>query len=254
MQSKRISFTNNTLGWKKTLMMSAVAGSLLVLSGCVTTGSSMLSGNGNGATADPRLTQGNDAKFFSRSGYQACAAGAAAGMLGCAITNPGNRTQCMIIAGLGACGVAMGANFYLDQRRSEYANTSERLEAMSADIQADTRNVIARTETAREVMEEDKARIERIQTDMAAQQLDQAAAERELAAIDSNIDILRRELANMRKKADGYQEVAAAERAEASPAEMASIEQDIDLMNQQVLALQQEVDELYNMRSAITLG
>lgn len=160
----------------------------------------------------------------------------------------------MIIAGLGACGVAMGANYYLDQRRSEYANTSERLEAMSADIQEDTRNVIARTETVREVMEEDKARIQRIQTDMEAQQLDQAAAERDLAAIDSNIGILRRELANMRKKADSYQEVAAAERVEASPAEMARVEQDIDVMNQQVLALQQEVDELYNMRSAITLG
>ncbi|EHK60305.1 hypothetical protein P8S55_04710 [Halomonas sp. M1] len=254
MQSNQMSFKARTLSLKKALMMSAVAGSMLVLSGCVTTGSSMLSGNGSNAAADPRLTQGSDAQFFSRSGYQACAAGAAAGMLGCAITNPSNRTQCMIIAGLGACGVAMGANYYLDQRRSEYANTSERLEAMSADIQEDTRNVIARTETVREVMEEDKARIQRIQTDMEAQQLDQAAAERDLAAIDSNIGILRRELANMRKKADSYQEVAAAERVEASPAEMARVEQDIDVMNQQVLALQQEVDELYNMRSAITLG
>lgn len=254
MQSKRISFKTSTLSWKKVQMMIAVAGSLIALSGCAATGSSLLSSNSDGTAADPRLTQGSEAKFFSRSGYQACAAGAATGLIGCALTNPSNKTQCMIIAGLGACGVAMGTNFYLDQRRSEYANTSERLEAMSADIQEDTRNVIARTETAREVMEEDKARIQRIQTAMVAQQLDQEAAERDLAAIDSNIGILRRELANMRKKAEGYQEVAVAEREEASPEEMASIEQDINVMNQQVLALQQEVDELYNMRSAITLG
>ena len=160
----------------------------------------------------------------------------------------------MIVAGLGACGVAMGANFYLDQRRSEYANTSERLDAMSADIQEDTRNVIARTETAQAVMQEDKSRLQRIQQEMETQQLDQEAAKDDLAAIDSNIEILRRDLVNMNKKSDEYQAVAAAEQGEASPEEMARIEQDIDVMNQQVLALQQEVDDLYNMRSAITLG
>jgi len=160
----------------------------------------------------------------------------------------------MIVAGLGACGVAMGANFYLDQRRSEYANASERLDAMSADIQEDTRNVIARTETAQAVMQEDKSRLQRIQQEMETQQLDQEAAKDDLAAIDSNIEILRRDLVNMNKKSDEYQAVAAAEQGEASPEEMARIEQDIDVMNQQVLALQQEVDDLYNMRSAITLG
>lgn len=254
MQRKKFSFKTSTSAWKKTLMMSVAAGSMLVISGCATTGSLLLSGNDSGSAADPRLTQGSEAKFFSRSGYQACAAGAATGMIGCALTNPSNKTQCMIVAGLGACGVAMGANFYLDQRRSEYANTSERLDAMSADIQEDTRNIIARTETAREVMEEDKSRIQRIQHEMEAQQLDQEAAKRELAGIDSNIEILRRELTNMRKKAQGYQEVAAAEQAEASSDEIARIEQNIEEMNQQVFALQQEVDDLYNMRSAITLG
>lgn len=254
MKSKNGSTKSIKFGWKKALVVTAAAGSMLILSGCVTTGSSLLSGNSSGSPADPRLTQGNDAQFFSRSGYQACAAGAAAGLLGCALTNPGNKTQCMIVAGIGACGVAMGANYYLDQRRSEYANTSERLEAMSADIQEDTRKVAARTETAREVMQEDEARLQRIQREIETQQLDQATAERDLAAIDGNIGILRRELVNMRNKAEEYQEVADAERVEASPEEIARIEQDIDLMNQQVLALQQEVDDLYNMRSAITLG
>ncbi|UYV17980.1 hypothetical protein K1Y77_10785 [Halomonas qaidamensis] len=254
MQHTSISSKSQSLSLKKVLMATAIASSLLVLSGCATTGSSLLSNNSNGASADPRLTQSNDAKFFSRSGYQACAAGAAVGMLGCAITNPGNKTQCMIVAGLSACGVAMGANYYLDQRRSEYANTAERLDAMSADIQEDTRKIIARTDTVRDVMQEDKSRIQRIQNEMETQQLDREAANRELAGIDSNIDILRREVANMNKKSAEYQEVADAERSEASPEEMQRIEQDINLMNQKVLALQQEVDELYNMRSAITLG
>lgn len=239
---------------KKLLVGSAVAGALL-LTGCANTGSSML-GNSNGSAraADPRLTQGNDAQFFSKSGFQACAAGAAVGVTACMLSGTSNRAQCAIIAGLGACGVAMGANFYLDQRRNEYASTTERLEVMSQDIQADTQKVIARTETARQVMADDRARIERLETEIAEQRVNQEAAQRELAAIDGNLSILRRDLSNMQRTVSEYEEVAQLERQDASPEEISKIDSEIGAMNQQVLALQQEVDDLYSMRSAITLG
>ncbi|MDX5377623.1 MAG: hypothetical protein LPK08_08935 [Halomonas sp.] len=236
--------------FKKLLLGTAIAGAVF-LTGCATTGSTML---GTEQSADPRLTQGNDAQFFSKSGFQACAAGAAIGVAGCMLSGSSNRTQCAVIAGLGACGVAMGANFYLDQRRSEYASTTERLGVMSQDIQEDTQRVIARTETARQVMAEDRARIERLEQEIAEQRLDQAAAEQELAAIDGNIRILRRDLTNMQRTVSEYEEVAQLERQEASPEEISKIEQEIGAMNQQVVALQQEVDDLYSMRSAITLG
>lgn len=234
---------------KKLLIGSAVAGALL-LTGCASTGSTLLGSNQN---ADPRLTQGNDARFFSKSGYQACAAGAAVGVAGCLLSG-NQKASCLVAAGLTACGVAMGGNYYLDQRRAEYASTTERLAVMSQDIQADTRKVVARTETARRVMADDRARIERLQQEMAEQRVDQAEAKRELAAIDNNIDILRRDLGNMQNTVAEYEEVAQLERQEASPQEIAGVEQEIEVMNKQVLALQQEVDDLYNMRSAITLG
>lgn len=236
--------------FKKLLLGSAVASALL-LSGCASTGSNLL---GNQQSADPRLTQGNDAQFFSKSGFQACAAGATVGVMGCVLSGSSNKTACAVAAGITACGVAMGANYYLDQRRGEYASTEERLEVMSQDIQEDTQKVIARTETARQVMAEDRARLERLEQEMAEQRLDQQAAERELAAIDSNISILRRDLGNMQRTVEEYEEVAEAERQEASPAEIQKIEQEIGTMNERVVALQQEVDDLYTMRSAITLG
>lgn len=235
--------------FKKLLIGSAVA-SALFLTGCASTGSSMLGADQN---ADSRLTQGNDARFFSKSGYQACAAGAAVGVAGCLLSG-NQKASCMISAGLTACGVAMGANYYLDQRREEYASTTERLEVMSQDIQEDTQKVVARTETARQVMADDRARIERLEQEMAEQRVDQAEAQRELAAIDNNISILRRDLGNMQRTVTEYEEVAELERQEASPQEIAKVEQEIEVMNKQVLALQQEVDDLYNMRSAITLG
>lgn len=239
--------------FKQLLLCTAVASTLFV-TGCASTGSNLLSGSSSSQNADPRLTQGNDADFFNKSGLQACAAGATVGVMSCMLSGTSNRAQCAIIAGVSACGVAMGANYYLDQRRNEYASSAERLEVMSQDIQADTQKVIARTETARQVMSEDRKRIERIEQEIAEQRVDQASAEQELAAIDSNIDILRRDLSNMQKSVTEYEEVAKLERQETSPAEVQQVEQEIEEMKQQVVALQQEVDDLYNMRSAITLG
>ncbi|GKW50446.1 hypothetical protein [Halomonas sp. NCCP-2165] len=236
--------------FKRLLLGSAVAGALF-LTGCASTGSSML---GASSSADPRLTQGNDAEFFSKSGLQACAAGAAVGIAACMLSGSSDRTTCAIVAGIGACGVALGANYYLDQRRSEYASTTERLAVMSQDIQEDTQRVIARTDTARRVMADDRARIQRLEQEIAEQRVDHQAAERELAAIDDNIDILRRDLNNMRRTVSEYEEVAQLERQQAGPTEVARVEQEIEVMNQRVLALQQEVDDLYTMRSAITLG
>lgn len=245
--------TIRTPSFKQLLLCTAVASTLFV-AGCASTGSNLLNGSNSSQTADPRLTQGNDAEFFNKSGLQACAAGAAVGVMSCMLSGTSNRTQCAIIAGVSACGVAMGANYYLDQRRSEYASSAERLEVMSQDIQADTQKVIARTETARQVMAEDRQRIERIEQEIAEQRVNQASAQQELAGIDSNIDILRRDLSNMQKSVTEYEEVAQLERQETSPAEVQQVEQEIEVMNERVLALQQEVDELYNMRSAITLG
>ncbi len=92
------------------------------------------------ASPDPRLTQSNDAEFFSKSGYQACAVGAGIGILGCALSNSSNKAVCAIAAGITACGVAMGAELLtLDQRRSEYADTTTRLAKMNSDVEQDTR-------------------------------------------------------------------------------------------------------------------
>ncbi|PMZ63872.1 hypothetical protein C1X25_27535, partial [Pseudomonas sp. GW247-3R2A] len=150
-----------------------LTGSLL-LTGCANTGSSMLGGSEG---ADPRLTQGNDAEFFSKSGYQACAVGAGVGILGCALSNSSNKAVCAIAAGITACGVAMGANYYLDQRRSEYSDTTTRLAKMNSDVEQDTQNVIARTATAQQVINDDQAQIAQIKKDIANKKVDKAKAQ-----------------------------------------------------------------------------
>jgi len=234
----------------KLQMVFVLTGSLL-LSGCANTGSSMLDGS---ESPDPRLTQGNDAQFFSKSGYQACAVGAGVGILGCALSNSSNKAVCAIAAGITACGVAMGANYYLDQRRSEYADTTTRLAKMNSDVEQDTQKVVARTATAQQVIQDDQARIAQIKKDMANKKIDKTKAQAQVAEIDSNIARLRKDLTNMRTKVTEYTKVADAERAQGGSDQIKQVDMSIAKMNEKVTALQKEVDGLYNQRSAITLG
>ncbi|MCB1653134.1 MAG: hypothetical protein KDI41_04040 [Pseudomonadales bacterium] len=227
------------------LLISSVLTGSLLLGGCASTGSSMV---------DPRLTQSSDAQFFSKSGYQACAMGVGTGVLACVLADSGNKTVCMIAAGVTACGVAMGANYYLDQRRSEYSNTSERLQKYNSDVQLDTQKVVSRTATAQQVIKDDQAQIAQIKRDLASKKIDQAQAKKQIAMVDGNIAQLRQELDNMRVKVKGYNDVVQAERAQGNAPELKQIDANISKMNEKVASLQKEVDGLYSQRSAITLG
>lgn len=241
---------SNPWFFSKTLLGTVLSASIL-LSGCAGTGSTHVN---PASAADPRLTQGHDAKFFSTSGYQACAVAAGVGVLGCALSNTNNKAQCSIIAGIAACGVAMGANYYLDQRRAEYANTTERLQVMSKEVQQDTQKVAARTETLQRVISDDQQRLAQIKQDMENKTLDKAKAQQEIAGIDENIALMRKDLTNMQAKANEYKKVAEQERAQGAGNDVTVLDEEISKMNQKVAALQSEVDGLYSQRSAITLG
>ena len=141
----------------------------VVLSGCASTGSSLLSSDSTITTAsgevisvDPRLTEGDEAKFFSRSGFQACTASAAVGILACMVSNSSNKALCSVAAGVAACGVAMGTNYYFDQRRAQYSNTATRLDKIDEDIKSDTNRIVKRTETAQAVINDNKKTLAQI--------------------------------------------------------------------------------------------
>ena len=221
----------------------------ILFSGCASTGSSMTD-----ASADPRLTQGDDAEFFSKSGYQACAAAAAIGVIACSLSNSSNKAQCAVIAAIAACGVAMGSNYYLDQRRTEYADTSERLQVMSLEVQQDTEKVAARTEIMNQVIQDDQQQLAMIKSQIDSKTIDKAKAQKQIAIIDENIAVMRKDLTNMQAKVGEYSKVAAQERSDGAGESVVILEQEISNMNQKVSALQSEVDGLYNQRSAITLG
>lgn len=238
-------FTLNKRG-----MLGGLLLSVAFISGCASTGSSLLTGS----SADPRLTQGENSDFFSRSGFQACVGGALLGITACMLSNSGNKLVCSAIAGVAACGIAMGGDYYLSERRRQYANTTDRLAAMRADVEKDTNEVQARTQAAQGVIADNKKELVQISADLKNKTIEQEQAGKRLKTIDANIARLNKELGNMNERVQKYREVADAEREQGNPASVKSLDREIDAMNLKVAVLQKEVDDLYTMRSAVTLG
>ncbi|MDX3983621.1 MAG: hypothetical protein QHC88_00075 [Achromobacter sp.] len=213
----------------------------LAISGCASTGSSMLSG----AQLDPRLTEGNDAEFFSRSGFGACAGAAAVGVTACLLAAPANKkAMCAVIAGIGACGIAMGTNYYLDYRRSQYKSTGAMLDAITQDVEKDTAKLQQRSQTLQAVIETDTQKIEQLRLDVAQGTIDQTVARKKLRDIDADIARIKQEQENIDNKIGSYRE--------ASVSTKAGSQVDIKKLDAQIEKLQVEADKLHGAMGTLT--
>lgn len=224
------------------LLLVAIA----LLTGCQT------NAGGYYQQTDPRLTNSNSAQFFSQSGLQACAIGGGAGALLCVLGDADNKQTCMLAAAVVGCGVGMGANYYLDQRRSQYANREQRLDATIADVRKDNMQLQQLTQTARTVMADDQRKLAQIRQDIAQHRLQVASARQQLASIDSNTAFLRKTLADTKKREQEWRQVAETERR--NGARVDTLNAEINSMQRQIGQLEREVEQLYQQRSAIRLG
>ncbi|WP_204314593.1 hypothetical protein, partial [Stenotrophomonas maltophilia] len=76
---------------------------------------------------------------------------------------------------------------------------------MSDDIKADTEKVASRTATLQQVIRDDQERIAQIQSSIQNKTVDKAKAQQEIASIDSNLVLMRKDLDGMRSKVNEYQ-------------------------------------------------
>lgn len=233
----------------------------VLLSGCLATLPG-ISNTSNAAApqtpdvvADARLTEGEQADFFSRSGYESCLVAGGGTALVCMALG-GAPAKCLLGA-VAVCGVAMGANYYLEQRRSQYSNATQRLDAMKADVKQDSQRVAMRTETMRNVIRDDKKRMADLQKSIKAKKVNTEEARQDLASVDKNIEVMRKELKAMKDKTANYSQVLQDEKqgdAKGKKKELGQVEAEIKKLNTQVAALEKEIDGAYSQRSAITLG
>ena len=200
---------------------------------------------------NPQLTGSEEARFFSKSGLAACAGGALAGLATCKLTKTCDSKKGMATAALAGCGVGMGANYYLDQRRAEYANDEQRLDAMIADAREDNRKLQTLVATSTQVLEQDKQTLANLKTQLAKKQVDQAVAQQQLEQVDANTRYLRKSLANLQKREEEWRQVASAE--QASPQQQ-TLSVEVSRLQKQISTLQDSVQQVEQQRLAIVLG
>lgn len=230
----------------KALRTAMVAGLMVVLAGCQSTGSS------SGGGVDPRLANNQDVEFFNKSGWQACAGGAALGALACAVSNSSNKAVCMAAAALAGCGVGMGANAYLDNQRKKYASQELQLDAAIKDVESENARIQSATSVAKSVIDSDKQTLASIKKEMAASSVKKDEVQKKIKGVDANIAYLRNTITDMKKHEKQWQDVSASMNKSGSDTE--NLDSKIALMRDKIGSLQGELDSLYTQRTALKVG
>lgn len=229
----------------------------LLLSGCANTGSSLLSGT----KPDPRLTSGEQSKFFSSSAAQGCGigalAGAGLGALAGALAGDSKKALVGAAAGGAAgCAAGMATNYYLDNLKKDYATTADRLQAMDRDISKDTADLAKATVAMKEVISDNHATLTKISLQKDNAGFDKASANKELAQVDANIKIMKDKIKIMKEKSTAYKVALQGQTATnaAEKDKLKTLNTEYSQLNGQISALESEANGLYSQRQAISLG
>ncbi|OCG20995.1 hypothetical protein A9G11_08640 [Gilliamella sp. wkB108] len=216
----------------------------LVLTGCQS------SSGVNTKDVDPELTKSNSAQFFSKSAWQSCAVGAGVGGFACLLL--GGKPETCIASAVVGCGVMMGANYYLDSKRAEYANEEMRIDAYIQDIQKNTLEVQSVTQTAKGVLDKNLATLKVLNKQIKNSTVDTKQAQNDLTQIDANIAYLKDKLARMKEVEKDWVSLSAKERE--SGVNVSKLDREIEQLNKQIAGLEKQINLVMQQRSAVRVG
>ncbi len=188
-----------------------------------------------------------DSKFLDSSGLEACLlVGGLAGVLFFAMNQDPNRA---LVAAIAGCGIGVGANYYVQARRSQYRNNEQRLRAMIADLRAEnarTRRLIA---TSKEVIAGDLKQIASVERAYQQKRISLAEARTQMRAAKKNQTRLSQNLSKLRERERHWLRVAQDERRYSSRSRgMAVMDREIQTLQTQVASMEQELDILAQRR------
>ena len=218
----------NLMKLKKTFGV-LILSSSLALAGCAGTGSSSSS-----------LDSGDDAKFFSSSGWGSCAWGAAGGAALGALTGllTGGDTESTVagavIGGAAGCAAGMTSNYYLEKQRKTYAKKEDRLNAYIADVRQNSQMVQKSTAKLNAATAKNNQLIAKVNSQLKSGAIQKAEAKQQLAQVDADIKAAR------------------SERSSGSASKR--LDQDILQLKKQVSTYEQALQAQVKQRSAIQVG
>ena len=216
----------------------------LILSGC------QASCGASSKDVDPALSKSNSAKFFSKSAWQSCAIGAGIGGIGCVLLG-GKTGTCLASAAVG-CGVLMGANYYHDTKRAEFADAEMRLDVYIQDVQQNTYEVQAVTESAKAVLDKNLATLKSLNKQINSQSVTKTHAQKDLTQIDANIAYLKDKLSRMKKVENDWVSISSQERQ--SGVNVSKLDKEINQLHKQIAVLEKQINLVTQQRSAVRVS
>lgn len=170
-----------------------------------------------------------------------------------ALASSNNRGQNALIGcGVGAV-VGGGAGAYVADKQESYATREQQLDAMIADVRTENQRLAGLVTTTRQVIADDKARIDQIDSDLAAGKITMAQAQTKMAAVDDNTTYLDNTLTELRKRQQTYADAAAQTRT-GNAQQNAAMQAEVTKLESQIAQLQSERDALVQRRTVSRVG
>ncbi|HDX1178241.1 hypothetical protein RF161_02395 [Pasteurella multocida] len=236
---------------RKSILGVLTLSTAVVLAGCQNTGGSYFGSKSS-------LSTGEEAEFFSDSGWNACAWGAAGGaVLGAGVAllsgkDAGTATAAGAAGAAVGCGALMGTNYYLEKQRKAYAKKEDRLNAYIAETRKNSDMVKKATAKAKAQLDRNNKTLVNLNKQLKSGAIQQADAKKQLAQIDADIKAAQNNLASMKKRAQTLREVASKEKS--SGLNVSRFEAEIASLNKQIATYERLVDASSKQRSAIQIG
>ncbi|HDR0995384.1 hypothetical protein M8848_07100 [Pasteurella multocida] len=236
---------------RKSILGVLTLSTAVVLAGCQNTGGSYFGSQSS-------LSTGEEAEFFSDSGWNACAWGAAGGaVLGAGVAllsgkDAGTAAAVGVAGAAAGCGALMGTNYYLEKQRKAYAKKEDRLNAYIAETRQNSDMVRKATAKAKTQLDRNNKTLVNLNKQLKSGAIQQADAKKQLAQIDADIKAAQNNLASMKKRAQTLREVASKEKS--SGLNVSRFEAEIASLNKQIATYERLVDASSKQRSAIQIG
>ncbi|NNH90327.1 hypothetical protein [Pasteurella multocida] len=236
---------------RKSILGVLTLSTAVVLAGCQNTGGSYFG-------SQISLSTGEEAEFFSDSGWNACAWGAAGGaVLGAGVAllsgkDAGTAAAVGVAGAAAGCGALMGTNYYLEKQRKAYAKKEDRLNAYIAETRKNSDMVRKATAKAKTQLDRNNKTLVNLNKQLKSGAIQQADAKKQLAQIDADIKAAQNNLASMKKRAQTLREVASKEKS--SGFNVSRFEAEIASLNKQIATYERLVDASSKQRSAIQIG
>jgi len=181
--------------------------------------------------------------------------GAAAGAGIGALANPRDRGEGAIIGAIiggvvGGIAGGMTGKYYAD-KKANYANEEQRLDAIIADLQEQNASLAALVDATRAVCDADQQKLARIESDLAAQRMTRAEADRQLAAIDDNREVLAATIKDLQKRRGEWLEIAADARSDTSSNRIAALDAEIATLEARISEMESELNALNSRRASV---